>query len=478
MEKRDSKKNSIFLLWTLVFFLLAALLVEFLCLCKEEKNNSYKHIVFYAGTQEITDTEYNFYKTMLINGFCTLYDGNLEKMNLDISKDLSEQECIFSSYETWEDYFDAITKDTIQDHTALIADANKNGYINQEGSGWNDFYKQAADKANEQHLSVANMFRKMYGDKATEANIKTYFEKYTLANNYTSYLKDNFEISEEEIQKELDDNSSLYETISYLQYDIYADIPDGASDEQVKKAMANTKTKAKEFFDSIHSEETFESNAKTFSDGEASKIRFENVSYQNVDAAVRDKLFECEDYGQILFIEDNTNNCYKIVYFIEKILNEYDTATIRQILITPISSTGSYLPTEEDYSKAEKEANEIKEEFLKTKQTEEDFAKLAEEKSSDVGSAKFGGLIDMVEKGTYETEMDEWIFDSREPGDVGIVKTTYGYHILYFVEYTEPAWKINIAANLKQNKVNTYIDEIASEYNISDNSTISENKLN
>ncbi|HHX36769.1 MAG TPA: hypothetical protein GX717_02175, partial [Clostridiaceae bacterium] len=38
---------------------------------------------------------------------------------------------------------------------------------------------------------------------------------------------------------------------------------------------------------------------------------------------------------------------------------------------------------------------------------------------------------------------NDWIFDqNRKPGDMDIVETVYGYHVMYFVSFAEePVWQ-------------------------------------
>ena len=49
---------------------------------------------------------------------------------------------------------------------------------------------------------------------------------------------------------------------------------------------------------------------------------------------------------------------------------------------------------------------------------------------------------------------NDWIFDeARKPGDVAIVETTYGYHVMYFVSNdNEPVWKLNCRSAIATNK--------------------------
>ena len=41
-----------------------------------------------------------------------------------------------------------------------------------------------------------------------------------------------------------------------------------------------------------------------------------------------------------------------------------------------------------------------------------------------------------------EEAFEDWCFDeSRKAGDVGIVETSYGYHVMYFVETQEETYR-------------------------------------
>ncbi len=71
--------------------------------------------------------------------------------------------------------------------------------------------------------------------------------------------------------------------------------------------------------------------------------------------------------------------------------------------------------------------------------SEEYFAELAEEYSTDPGSSWDGGLYEGVWQGQMVSSFDAWCFDpARQPGDVGLVETDYGWHIMYFIGEGEP----------------------------------------
>jgi parvulin-like peptidyl-prolyl isomerase len=83
--------------------------------------------------------------------------------------------------------------------------------------------------------------------------------------------------------------------------------------------------------------------------------------------------------------------------------------------------------------------------------TEDSFAELAKANSSD-GSASNGGLYEKVRLGQMVKEFEDWCFaKGRKPGDTGIVKTQYGYHVMYFSGYGEP-YRLLIAKSAMQNE--------------------------
>lgn len=120
-------------------------------------------------------------------------------------------------------------------------------------------------------------------------------------------------------------------------------------------------------------------------------------------------------------------------------------------------------------TEAYKQTKAIYDTYMSGDKTEEAFGKLAEEKSADTGSVGEntlgGGLYEGIEKGKMVAPFENWIYDeARKTGDVEIIMTNYGWHIMYFVkQHEEPAWKAAARATLGAKAYEDYEAGITAE---------------
>ena len=114
---------------------------------------------------------------------------------------------------------------------------------------------------------------------------------------------------------------------------------------------------------------------------------------------------------------------------------------------------------------AKQKAEDIYAEWQAGDKTEDSFADLAQEYSSD-GSASDGGLIEEIYPGQTVDAFDAWCFDaSRQPGDTDIVETQYGYHIIYFVgECGESYWHSVVSSDYAGTRYNQLCEDLKAEF--------------
>lgn len=135
---------------------------------------------------------------------------------------------------------------------------------------------------------------------------------------------------------------------------------------------------------------------------------------------------------------------------------------VRHILILPEGATVETVTTEEFSDEAwaagEQKAQEILDRWLSGDKTEDSFATLANENSADTGSNTNGGLYSGVTEGQMVEAFNDWCFDAdRKVGDYGIVKTQYGYHIMYFCG-SQLLWESQAESDLLAQMSNDFIN--------------------
>ena len=138
---------------------------------------------------------------------------------------------------------------------------------------------------------------------------------------------------------------------------------------------------------------------------------------------------------------------------------------VRHILVCPeggVSDPDTQQVTfsEEEWNNCYAKAEAIYNDWKAGEASEESFALLANEKSEDGGSNTNGGLYTGITKDTnFVPPFLEWCMDeTRGVGDTGIVKTDYGYHIMYFA-YTQPQWQYYAATYFQSEYTSDKIEE-------------------
>lgn len=115
--------------------------------------------------------------------------------------------------------------------------------------------------------------------------------------------------------------------------------------------------------------------------------------------------------------------------------------------------------TDADWEKCRADAQALLDQWLAGEKTEDSFAAMAKEHSQDDGSKENGGLYpDLTQNTSFVKPFKEWYLDSsRQIGDYGLVKSDYGYHIMYF-SGSGPIWQEYCRKIMVSNAVNEKIN--------------------
>lgn len=94
------------------------------------------------------------------------------------------------------------------------------------------------------------------------------------------------------------------------------------------------------------------------------------------------------------------------------------------------------------------------------------FADFAHLNSQDLDTAPDGGKLSRIQKGELIQPLDEWAFDSaRESGDVGIVRSDYGWHLLFYTGSVE-TWYAEAEENLIADRLAQALTEVKENYSV------------
>lgn len=141
---------------------------------------------------------------------------------------------------------------------------------------------------------------------------------------------------------------------------------------------------------------------------------------------------------------------------------------VRHILVTVKGGTtddsGKVVHTDEEWETCRQEAQAILDEWLSGEANEDSFSALATEKTEDPGSQQTGGLYEKVYEGQMVPEFNDWCFDeSRAYGDYGLVRTDYGYHVMFFVSSMQQ-WRAYAERDWVTDQSNKMLEELLSNY--------------
>ena len=133
---------------------------------------------------------------------------------------------------------------------------------------------------------------------------------------------------------------------------------------------------------------------------------------------------------------------------------------VRHVLLMPENGTtgddGYPVYSDEDWEACRQKAQDLYDAWLAGDQSEESFAQLAMEHSED-GNAAQGGIYEGVTKGYMVETFDSWCFDeARQVGDHGLVKTEYGYHLMFFVG-SQDLWFATAQTDLLAEKLSAFV---------------------
>ena len=424
---------------------------------------------------KLTVAEYNYYYMNLFNTAVSRsqqldsqFQGYGASNYFDTTVDPAEQKYPGDDapehVKTWADYFKHSASENgflvkTMYKNAMSEEAKKNGFeITEEqkkemNTQIDEIIKQLQENADRDDFSLDNYISKVCGEGLNEKLYRELLERDVIVQYYDEWLQETAKtsIAKEEVDKyytehkaEIDIASIRYFTISY------AKPAEGSKDPSYTKEQA--KERADQFIAKVTDEATFVTAVKEFAPpslksayADDSATIAEGLKKNNLTSISEEFanwVFDAKrTVGEISVFDVSEQEAYYIAYIVEPAHKDTQTASasVRHILVQAATTdaNGKKLSDTEvakNFADAKAEADKILDEWKAGEATEESFSALATAKTDDTGSASTGGLYeDIKNDGKYVPEFTEWALATHQVGDTGIIKTDYGYHIMYFV---------------------------------------------
>ncbi|MGE5943778.1 MAG: peptidylprolyl isomerase [Flavobacteriales bacterium] len=248
---------------------------------------------------------------------------------------------------------------------------------------------------------------------------------------YSSVDDNSVPVSKSEISDYIKEHEKQFEVEASVDIK-YVEFKEAASEEDenvIKKELTSLLNDKEEYNEGLKANETVTGFLKTTDNEDYinahSDIKFENrfVFKSSLPAVAADSIYNLSEgtvYGPY-----KDNGYYKITKLIA-VKQVPDSAKVRHILIPYLGSASA----DPSVTRTEAEAKVFADSLLNiVKKDRSKFPELVKQHSSDLGSVENGGEYDWHPYNTMVPEFNDFEFDGKT-GDLGIVKTAYGFHIM------------------------------------------------
>lgn len=382
-------------------------------------------------------------------------------MSVDLSKPLDEQ-TYDESGKTWADYYMDVAVENAHAVYAMYDKAVAENFQLSEDSvtSINNTVLQMQLSASLYYgTDTDGMLRMIYGNGASEKSYREYKTIQATASEYYQAHQDSLKYDDAAIRAYEKDHYNDFSFYSFNSYfvDYTKFLPaevtsEDATEEQKTAARTAAEAAANQLLTATTVEELDTAIAALEINKDAETAP---TSTANTDVAHTEMYTEYSDWlsasdriaGDIKAFPSKTTDAegnevitgYYVLMFQSRNDDLEPLANVRHILISFEGGTtdenGTTTYSDEEKATAKTEAEALLQQWKDGEATEESFIALVKDNTGDTASAETGGLYeDIYNTANYETAFLNWsVNPERVAGDTGIVETSYGYHIMYYV---------------------------------------------
>ncbi len=237
--------------WTFWFIIIAiaVFVVIVACVYFVRRNNALNKTYIIVGEHEVTQVEFDYYYNTVVNSYVSQNYSSIWYLGLDTSEPLDEQEYVFDTSMTWEDYFTESTIPLLQQVKALNDEAESVGFDYDVTEDYDSYVSSIESSASSQSVSISYYYTQSFGKYATESRLEPFVKEYLTYEAYYQQLLEDYAPSDEEVEEVYLEDPELYDTVDYRLYSILADVEDDATDEEIEEAMDAAEEKANEMME-------------------------------------------------------------------------------------------------------------------------------------------------------------------------------------------------------------------------------------
>lgn len=437
---------------------LAMLLVFVLCCCVLCSCSPSEEFVMTVGNTGISAREYEYNYYAQVQQFYSDYSEYLSYFGIDPEKPLKEQPCTVSETEqTWADFFMDQTEDVLkQVFTFYNAAVAANVVLSEESQLRVDAFVLAANEAAASaKMSLNEYLAENYGKGLTEETYREYLSRRILATQYCDEVLNSAVYSDADYEAYYQQNRASIDKVDFRVYTLNASfLPEDSAASTESESAAEVKALADTFADGLTSEEIFRDRAISFAP-ESEKANYEkdsatlakNISLSDLaNSAMSSWLFDETRASGDVAVHETSSGVYTVCYFLSRYRDEMPLASMRHILLNvTVDKDGN-----SDDAAVLREITALYDQWKTDGKTESSFIALASANTDDPGSKDTGGLYENFAYGSMVSEINDWLYaDGRSAGDSEIIKTSYGYHLVWFAGYGPIAWKSDCVSGLQ-----------------------------
>ena len=426
------------------------------------------------GADTVTETEFAYFYQTTVQGIISDIQntyGDYASLILDTSKSLNEQ--YYEEDKTWHEYAVERTIEGMQQIHALYHAAEADGYtLTDEGYATIEATKQTIENSAANYGYTTPLYlRAMYGHGM---NMKTY-EKLLgmviLAEGYATWKDASLTYTDAQIDEYYNAHKADFDTVDLRMVPIQGN----TDNESGEVDLTDAKELAEHIMGLYKTEDALAEYAVDIADDDEITAP-DDTLYSYIPASkltpdgMSDWCFdESRAYGDMAVFSDTS--AYYVVFYIDRHDIDYNVVSMRHILVKPEQNEDGTVSDEAAAAAIEKMDGYLKE-WEASDLTEDTFAAMANQYSEDTGSNTAGGLYTGIYKGQMVKPVNDWLFDpERSVGDVTIVQSSFGYHLMYFAGTGSNYKTTTITETLRTEEYDAWVAGIKADtpVNIRDN---------